>query len=133
MSVYQSEGDRGRVGGLASAFTDDGVLEFSGRAHQGRDAIIAALSAGTARQRDDAAAGQQVLVRHNLTSCRIELTGPGTADAWTYFNVVTPIGFDHCGVYVDRFRKVGERWLIAHRRVKVDWRHPESRMARDGG
>ena len=51
---------------------------------------------------------------------------PDDADAWTYFHVFTPLGHDHCGVYVDRFTKHGERWLISHRRIKIDWVHPGS-------
>jgi hypothetical protein len=57
---------------------------------------------------------------------RIELRSGSDADAWTYFHVFTPLGHDHCGVYVDRFTKHGERWLISHRRIKIDWVHPGS-------
>jgi hypothetical protein len=42
--------------------------------------------------------------------------------------VFTDAGPDHCGVYVDAFRKVGERWLIAHRKVWADWMSDFSRF-----
>ena len=129
MSIYNSEGDRGRVEALATAFTEDGVLEFSGARHTGRSAIIQALSSTVAGNRDRAGDGMPPFLRHNLTTSRIELRSDTEADAWTYFNVITPVGLDHCGVYVDRFVRVADRWLIAHRRVKVDWRDPRSLMA----
>ena len=53
-------------------------------------------------------------------------TGPDTARARTYWAAWTDIGPDHCGYYLDEFRKVGEEWLIAHRRVRLDWESKES-------
>ena len=71
-------------------------------------------------------------LRHNLTSCHIELRTPTEAAAWTYFLVHTPIGLDRSGVYIDRFASIGDRWLIAHRRIKVDWAHERSRIIAPG-
>jgi SnoaL-like domain len=130
MSVYNTAGDRGRIDELATAFTEDGVLELDGVRFEGRQAIVTRLGPTVDATRVNTPAGATTFVRHNLTTCRIELTGERTADAWTYFEVVTPIGLDHCGVYVDRFVRTGDRWLIGHRRVKVDWRDPRSVMAR---
>jgi hypothetical protein len=42
--------------------------------------------------------------------------------------VVTEIGFDHSGVYVDDFVKSGDRWLIAHRAANLEWVRPDSRF-----
>ena len=49
-----------------------------------------------------------------------------TAKARTYWVAYTSIGPDHCGYYLDDFRKVGDEWLIAHRRVRLDWESPDS-------
>jgi len=65
-------------------------------------------------------------VRHNLTSCLIELTGNATAEALTYFIVMTDIGPDHSGTYRDKFLRDGSRWLFSHRRIALDWRSPDS-------
>src|SRR3954468_729365 len=101
MSGYPSAGDRGALEELASAFAADGVLEMFGGAYVGRAAIIERLGAVV----DPASSGPDGaplgFMRHNLTSCRIELRSPTAADAWTYFLVNTPIGLDHSGVYVD--------------------------------
>ena len=130
-SVYNSEGDRGRFDGLASAFTEDGVLELDRGTFQGHEAIKGALSGAVEAKRAQHEAGeaQKVFLRHNLTTSRIEFVSDEEANAWTYFFVITPIGPDHCGVYIDNFVKTGERWLIKHRRVKIDWRNPASTVA----
>lgn len=126
MSVYTNAGDRGALDELVSAFAPDGTIELFGGTHTGREAIAAKLGSLI----DPNAAGPDRVplgfMRHNLTSCRIEMRGDSEANAWTYFNVLTPLGLDHCGVYVDRFAKHGDRWLIAHRRIKIDWVHPAS-------
>jgi hypothetical protein len=69
---------------------------------------------------------QATFIRHHLSTCHIELTGPGTARARTYWVAYTDIGPDHCGYYLDSFRKEGDRWLIAHRRIRLDWRTDRS-------
>ena len=65
-------------------------------------------------------------VRHNLTTSRIEFVSDAEADCWTYFIVYTKFGPDHMGTYIDKFRKHGDRWLIAHRRVKLHWKNEAS-------
>jgi hypothetical protein len=126
-SVYATEGDRGRLDGLVTAFTEDGVLEFHGGRHEGHAAIKASLEGGLAVPRERFA-DTRGFVRHNLTTRRIEFDGPDAADVFTYFMVMTPLGLDHTGRYVDRFVRSGERWLIAHRRVTLDWAAAGSRQ-----
>jgi hypothetical protein len=126
LAQYTFSGDRGRVDLLARAFAPDGVLEFGDEVHRGRQAIEAALSRVGADRASRHGDGVPPFMRHNLTSSRIELAGEDAANAWSYFMVTSPVGLDHSGVYVDRLRRVDGRWLIAHRRVKVDWRAPDS-------
>jgi hypothetical protein len=73
-----------------------------------------------------AAAPVQMFVRHHISTSHVEFTGPDTAEGRTYFAVYTPIGPDHAGVYTDRFRKTGDRWLISHRKVRTEWRAENS-------
>jgi hypothetical protein len=129
-SVYNTEGDRGRLDGLLDAFTDDGVLELDRGSFEGKEAIRGALSPAVDAKRAEAAGGARLFLRHNLTTRRIEFTSESGADVWTYFMVVTPVGLDHTGVYVDRFVERDGRWLIAHRRVKIDWQSPNSAILR---
>ena len=133
-SVYNAEGDRGRVEGLLRTFTEDGVLEFFRGTFEGRDAIRGALSASVDEKRGQAAhplpGAAPAFLRHHMTTRRIEFVDDHQADVWTYFFVMTPIGLDHCGVYIDRFLRQGEQWLIARRRVKIDWRSDASTLPR---
>lgn len=128
---YNVAGDSRQPDKLAATFTDDGVYEFNGFGpvpgfhFEGRAAIEQA-SAGWRKPRQSATPSKLTFVRHNITTCRIELTGPDSATARTYWIVMTDIGPDHSGTYNDIFRKVGDAWLIAHRKIRVDWRSPDS-------
>jgi hypothetical protein len=145
MARYNMAGDRARVDEMAEVFAEDGVLETPGYTHRGREAIrgwmqgwrTATAPAAPAKAetpaKADAAPRPAKFVRHNITTSQIDFTGPDTARARTYFVVFTQIGPDHSGYYADEFRKVGDRWLIAHRRAMMDWRAPESTFGMDVG
>jgi hypothetical protein len=131
MTDYTVAGDRLRTDDFIAVFTADAVLESDGVPqadafrYQGRDDIGNWMSrwrpaAGTAPTH------QATFVRHHLSTSQIELTGPDTAKARTYWIAYTDIGPDHCGYYIDLFRKAEERWLIAHRKVRLDWRSSAS-------
>jgi SnoaL-like protein len=125
-SIYCTEGDRGRLDELRETFAEDGVLVLDRGEFRGREAIRGELSVAVDEKRREAAAGApQLFLRHHLTSRRIEFLGD-EADVWTYFLVMTPVGLDHAGVYVDRFVRRDDRWLIARRRVKIDWQSEQS-------
>ncbi|HEY3697431.1 nuclear transport factor 2 family protein [Phenylobacterium sp.] len=130
LHAYNMAGDRARVDDFVAVFTEDAVFESDGFRCVGRQAIRDWI-AGFGRPAEGAAPPKRraKFVRHNLTTSVIELTGPETATARTYYMVITDTGPDHSGYYVDGFRKVGERWLIAERKVRVDWRSPDSAMA----
>ena len=122
LAGYNIAGDANDAEGYAAVFAPDGVLEsgdmrFAGRA-QIRDWKAARAKSPVAK-----------FVRHNLTTCRIELTGLQSATARTYFVVFTEVGPDHSGYYDDVFQKIGAEWLIAHRKVLLDWRAPDSRFS----
>ncbi len=133
MACYTMAGDRLRVDEFLAVFTDDAVLESQGVEerdsfrYQGIEQIGGWLARWSARSDDEQAAPHTAtFVRHHLSSCRIEFTGADSAKARTYWTAYTDIGPDHCGYYLDEFRKCGEQWLITHRRVRLDWRSPKS-------
>jgi hypothetical protein len=73
-----------------------------------------------------ASSGVKRYVRHNIANIRfLELTRE-QALVGCYFTVLTEQGFDHFGRYRDTLVPVGERWLIKHRFVSVDWQNPDS-------
>lgn len=128
MAKYTVTGNRLEVADFLSCFTDDAIIEseFAAPDKTFRFEGKAAIQAWQQRW----LAGDEVygttFVRHHLTTSTIDLTGPDAATARTYWTVWTDIGPDHAGVYIDSFRKVGEAWLIAHRRIRFDWAMPGS-------
>ena len=123
MALYCTCVDSGDVEGVVSAFAEDGQLELSGGAQAGgRAAIRAFYTPVIGPDRPDRNPdGSIPLLRHNLTTSRVEFVGDDTAQGWTYFLSLTRHGPDHCGRYIDTFRRHGERWLIADRRIVVEW------------
>lgn len=130
MTNYTMAGDRLRTEDFVAAFTEDGILESEGVPqsdafrYQGREELRQWFSRWRAAKPTQGP--KATFIRHHLSTSQIEITGPDTARARTYWVAYTDIGADHCGHYLDDFRKVGERWLIAHRRVRLDWRSSNS-------
>ena len=127
ISRYTHAGDAGDLDALALCFAESGVLDLPGRpAVAGRTAIQAHLGGVV---RDLADRTRRPVVRHHVSSVRIELTGPDSATVSSYFLVFTEVGLDHWGRYLDHFARTGQRWQIARRKVRVDGATPASRMA----
>jgi hypothetical protein len=126
LASYNIGGDRGRIDDLVRCFTLDGVLvrRVGTERHpiEGAAAITAALSKPRRASGVDPAV--KVVVRHNLTTSEIIFEGPDKARGRTYFFVVSEIGPDHCGVYVDEYRKLDGHWKIARREARLDWAAP---------
>jgi uncharacterized protein (TIGR02246 family) len=123
---YNSAIDRSAYAELANVFMPDGVMAFGGQAPlQGRDKIIAAMTAGAERR---GAFDAKNFQRHLLGNSIINVVDATTARSVHYILVITELGVDHSGVYVDDFVKSGERWLIAHRAANLEWVRPDSRF-----
>lgn len=124
MARYTTAGDRLRIDDFVSCFTDDAVMESEHVAperlfrYEGRAAIRAWQERWLS---GDAETHGASFVRHHLSTSKIDLTGAHTASGRTYWVAWTDIGPDHAGYYLDSFRKVDGTWLIAHRRVRLDW------------
>jgi 3-phenylpropionate/cinnamic acid dioxygenase small subunit len=135
MANYTMAGDRLRVDDFVAVFTEDAVLESEGVPesdafrYEGRDAMRNWFGRWSAPTADSQPTHQATFVRHHLSTSQIELTSNNTARARTYWVAYTDIGPDHGGYYVDTFRSVDGNWLIAHRKVRLDWRSPQSLFA----
>jgi SnoaL-like domain len=131
MTRYTMAGDRLRTEEFIAVFTEDAVLASEGVEEsdvfrfEGREAIREWIARWN-RRSGAASSPNPTFVRHHLATSLIELTGPDTAKARTYWVAYTNIGPDHCGYYIDVFRKTVEGWLIAERKVRLDWRSPNS-------
>ena len=123
MAVYCNCVDSGDAEGVASSFTPAARLELSsGTQAQGRAAIKTFYEAVIGPGRPDRLPdGSIPLLRHNLTTSRVEFIDDNTAQGWTYFLSLSSVGPDHAGRYLDTFKRDGERWLIDDRRIVVEW------------
>ena len=137
MASYTVAGDRLLGDDFIAVFTEDAVLESDGVPepdafrYQGHQEIRDWIERWSGCPNEDPNSGPRpTFVRHHLSTSLIEFTGLETAKARTYWAAYTDIGVDHCGYYLDVFRKAGERWLINHRRVRLDWRSPDSLYTR---
>jgi SnoaL-like domain len=124
IAQYTMAGDRGLLDQLAATFTEDGILETDIFTLTGRESIVEGLkSQGRASVPADSS---PLFVRHHVTAPHIQFEGEDCAKSRCYFTVYSNNGLDHCGVYSDLFSKVGETWLIAHRKARLDWQAPTS-------
>jgi len=132
LANYTMAGDRLKVEEFIAVFTEDAIMESEYVAeadafrYQGREEIQGWLTRWSNPQTAKKQTHQASFVRHHLSTCQIQLTGDTSATVRTYWTAYTDIGPDHCGYYLDRFEKVNGKWLIAHRRVRMDWRSPDS-------
>ncbi len=123
---YNSAIDRSAYPELAEVFTPDGTMAFGGHARfEGREKIIAALTAGAEKRGGFDAKNFQ---RHLLGNSIINVVDDRSARSVHYILVITELGVDHSGVYVDDFVKSGDRWLIKHRQANLEWVRPDSRF-----
>jgi hypothetical protein len=133
LAAASQAGDARKADAYARCFTEHGVLDLSsggGEAVRGRDAIRAWMSAPSVIPQDPDHPAR--FVSHHLTTCRIELTGPDTAAARTYWLVTSPVGLDHNGYYDDRLRRVGDDWLLESRKPRTLWAAADSLTRRKG-
>jgi len=121
MARYNLAGDTGRREEFAALFSHDAQLTAPGLDLRTRDGIMAGLFSASPK-----AEPAFKVYRHHLTTSKIEITSDTTAQARTYFLVITDIGLDHTGVYSDEFRKESQGWRIARRVVRLDHVSPQS-------
>ncbi len=126
---YNANGDAGRFDEVLALFADDAVMEIVGRpVHVGRAAIETVFTRAQDQLRGAATAGY---VRHFTATHQIDLIDETHAGGRCYFAVLTPIGLDHWGRYIDEYVRREGRWLFARRTVAVDDHAPGSRYAAD--
>jgi hypothetical protein len=136
LESYNIGGDRGRLDQLSSAFASDGELvrpsaaggPQSGVGPEGIRAMLASSRSGTTGPDRPLE-----FVRHHLTTSQITFDSPDHAKGRTYFLVVSEVGIDHSGLYVDEFRKVNGTWKIARREARIDWVAPNGHTRQTRG
>jgi len=126
---YNANGDTGRFAQVLEQFAPDAVMELEGRTYTGLDEIITIFTGTKDR---GSSSGAPAYVRHFTATHQIDLVDETHAAGRCYFQVLTSIGLDHWGRYVDEYRTVDGAWRIARRKVTVDGRSPASVFGLDG-
>jgi uncharacterized protein (TIGR02246 family) len=121
---YNANGDTGRFDHVVELFAPDAVMETGdGPVRTGQEEIRSIFTGA----RDGARYGDHpVYLRHMTATHQIDVIDPATAKGRCYYFVLTDIGLDHWGRYLDDYRTVDGVWKFAHRRVTVDGRSPAS-------
>lgn len=121
---YNSYGDSGLFERMLGLFASDAVLEIGGAAHQGLDELRQVFS--SVKEHTSRPAGRPAYLRHCVATHQIDLVAEGTATGRCYFFVLTEVGLDHWGRYLDDYRLVDDEWRFARRRVLTDALSPQS-------
>jgi hypothetical protein len=115
---YAVLADAGRFEELLDLFAPDAVFEAESQRVEGRAALDAYFNRAKARLATETATG---LIRHHVTTHRVEVDGPDAASGITYYFAITELGPDHWGRYHDRYVRdpATDRWVFASRVEKM--------------
>jgi uncharacterized protein (TIGR02246 family) len=123
---YNANGDTRRFDQVIELFAPDAVMEIADRVPLvGTEAIRSLFTAVANRPSED---DRPTYVRHMTATLQIDLIDKSTAKGRCYFFVLTDVGLDHWGRYVDDYRTVEGLWKFARRRVTTDGHSPNSKF-----
>jgi SnoaL-like domain len=118
MGRYTRFVDTGRAGDLAGLFAPDCLYDMGGGAvARGRDQIVPIVEGLKDRFRTAPDFGR---LRHHVSSAVVEITGPASATAMSYFVAFCAQGPDHWGTYRDVLSSDGKDWWFDSRVVRVE-------------
>jgi hypothetical protein len=121
---YNSYGDSGLFDRMLELFAPDATVEIRGHAYQGLDELRRVFS-GVPEQTSSAGT-RPAFLRHCTATHQIDLVDESTATGRCHFFVLTAVGLDHWGRYLDEYRIVDGEWRFARRRVLTDALSPQS-------
>jgi 3-phenylpropionate/cinnamic acid dioxygenase small subunit len=124
---YNANGDSGRFDEVLELFAPDAVMDVAEwGVKRGHDEIRTIFTGA----RDRATFGDHpVYLRHVTGTHQIDVVDGSHATGRCYYLVLTAIGLDHWGRYLDEYVVVDGRWRFASRRVTVDGRSPDALFA----
>jgi 3-phenylpropionate/cinnamic acid dioxygenase small subunit len=118
--AYTESCDAALLDEWRATFLDDGVLQVKEAIYRGKDIdLLFRARVGTKlREREE---GRRT--RHHLTSQGIKIQADGSANAWTYFQLLRNGEMEETGIYFDQLRRNDDgAWKLAHRNVIVEYR-----------
>jgi hypothetical protein len=124
---YNSYGDSGLFDRMLGLFAPDAVVEIGGDFYRGAQEIRQVLSGVPAHTSPPG--GRPAYLRHCTSTHQIDLSDESTATGRCYFFVLTSVGLDHWGRYLDEYRVVDGEWRFSRRRALTDALSPQSIFA----
>jgi hypothetical protein len=124
---YNSYGDSGLFDRMLELFAPDAILEVDGAVYESRHEIrhmFSRVPVLTSKR-----GGRPAYLRHCTSTHQIDLVDESTATGRCYFFVLTAVGLDHWGRYLDDYRVVNAEWCFTRRRVLTDALSPQSLFA----
>lgn len=121
---YNANGDSGRFTQVLELFASDASMVLDDGVRTGHDEILTIFVG--ARETLTAPAARPAHLRHMTATLQIDLLDRMSARSRCYFQVLTPIGLDHWGRYLDEYRVVDGIWKFARRQVTIDGSSPGS-------
>ncbi len=128
---YNSYGDSGLFDRMIGLFAPDATVEINGVAHHGLDEIRRVFTG--VPEHTSGTGGRPAYLRHCTATHQIDLRDESAATGRCYFFVLTAVGLDHWGRYLDDYRALDGEWRFARRRVLTDTRGPHSIFASSPG
>jgi hypothetical protein len=124
---YNSYGDSGLFDRMIGLFAPDADLEINGVAYHGIGELRRVFNG--VRDHTSRPGGRPAYLRHCTATHQIDLVDETTATGRCYFFVLTAVGLDHWGRYLDGYSVVDGEWRFTQRRVLTDALGPNSIFA----
>ena len=127
---YNANGDSGRFEQVMELFTDDAFMAADGTEYRGKGEILTLFTGASDQVKsggpDGSSGPTPSYIRHFTATHQIDIVDEHSATGRAYFAVLSPVGLDHWGRYVDTYQVVDGRWLFASRIVTTDDMAPDS-------
>jgi len=124
---YNSYGDSGLFDRMIGLFAPEATVEINGVAYRGHDELRRVFSGVSERTSEPG--DRPAYLRHCTATHQIDLVDESTATGRCYFFVLTAVGLDHWGRYLDDYVVFDGEWRFARRRVLTDALSPHSIFA----
>ncbi len=118
VATYSHLADGGRFEELIALFAPDGELRAGDAPVARGPEGLRAFFTGTGESLGHSRPAR--VLRHHVTSHRIETVSGEQARGAAYFLVLTERGLDHWGRYRDEYVRIGDLWLFQSRRARLD-------------